>query len=79
MITFNQAHMMRNFKRIYQGRNPGNVSQASLRGNPEFNELEKKVKRVIYALKSNKFIGSWNFRPHLSKNGAITYTLGIRP
>ena len=79
MITFNQAQTMRKFKRIYQGKNPGNVSQASLRGNPEFNKLAKKVKRVIFALKTHNFIGTWDFRPHLSKNGSITYSLAIRP
>ena len=80
IVTFNHPSTARRFRHIYQKKHPGIVSQASLRGNPEFNKVSAQVKRVIHALKSQNYIGAWDFRPWLNrKTFTISYALQIRP
>ena len=80
IITLNHAITARRFRQTYQRKHLGNISQASFRGNPEFNRLTAKVKRVVYAFKSHNFIGAWDFRPQVNKKTcSVTYTLSIRP
>ena len=80
IITFNHVTTARRFRQLYQKTHPGNISQASFRGNPEFNQVSAKVKRAVYALKFHNFIGAWDFRPQVNKKTcSVSYTLHIRP
>ena len=80
IVTFNHSSTARRFRQTYQKKHPGIVSQASFRGNPEFNKVAAQVKRVIHALKSQNYVGAWDFRPMLNKKTAdISYVLHIRP
>ena len=80
ILTFNHASTARQFRSTYQAKFPGIVSQAALRGNPEFNKTSSQVKRIIHALKSQNLIGGWDFRPSVNKKSFnISYSLQIRP
>ena len=80
IVTFNHSSTARRFRSIYQRKCPGIVSQAALRGNPEFNRVSAQVKRIIHALKSQNLVGAWDFRPWLNrKTFTISYALQIRP
>ena len=80
IITFNHVTTARRFRQLYQKTHPGNISQASFRGNPEFNQVSAKVKRAVYALKFHNFIGAWDFRPQVNKKTcSVSYTLHIQP
>ena len=80
IVTFNHASTARKFRSIYQVKCPGIVSQAALRGNPEFNKVSTQVKRIIHALKSQNLVGAWDFRPWVNrKTFTISYALQIRP
>ena len=80
IITFNHPSTARRFRQTYQKKHPGIISQASFRGNPEFNKVATQVKRVIHALKSQNYIGAWDLRPLINKKtSTVSYALHILP
>jgi len=81
IVKFCDPEAARAFKREYHiDQFPRNISQSTLRGFPEYNILEKKIKQALYILKKNALVASYDLRPVVDPNTPkLTYSLSIRP